>query len=81
MNKAPCRVQTLADDGTTAITFCQDCQAFHLKIGYTTLHINAEAFVVLGGTINTALARYQRQGNAADTERLVQVRGSESSLH
>lgn len=81
MNKASCRVQTLADDGTTTITFCQDCKAFHLKVGYTTLHIDAEAFAALGNTIAAALARYQRQKKASDTERLAPTRGVESLLH
>lgn len=78
MEKAACRVRTLANDGFCAVEFCPGCQVFHLKLGYTTLHINPEAFLALGATIAAAVARYQRQRQASGD--VVQAR-SEGVLH
>jgi len=61
MKNTPCRVQNLAGDGLCRVDYCQDCACFHLKVGYASLHIHPESFLRLCGTLNAALARFQRQ--------------------
>lgn len=81
MKKPSCRVQTLAVDGHCQIGYCLDCKVFHLQIGYATLHLNPEAFVALGGTINTALARLRRHNPASNAEQFTSSAEAEKSLH
>ena len=66
MKKPSCRLETLADDGLTTIHYCGDCEVFHLRIGYTTLHIKPDGLIGLGNAINTSLARLRRRGESAD---------------
>jgi hypothetical protein len=81
MKKASCQVLTLVDDGFCTIGFCKDCNAAHLKIGYATLHLDAEALVALGGAVNAALARLQPRREADDRERMALAAKAEVQLH
>jgi hypothetical protein len=81
VKKAPCRVQPLANDSLCSVDFCPGCQVFHVKIGYATLHLNPEAFSALCGTVNAALARFQRRARETDQEPAPEARKAESTLH
>ncbi|WP_348757468.1 hypothetical protein [Candidatus Methylocalor cossyra] len=64
MKKPSCCLETLADDGLTTIHYCRTCAVFHLRIGYTTLHVKPDGLIGLGNAINTSLAKLRRRGEA-----------------
>lgn len=81
MKKSPCRVQTLAGDGLCTVEFCPGCNVFHLKIGYATVQIHPEAFSKMCGTINTALALFQRQSRAINARQAPDIHEAKKALH
>lgn len=68
MGNSSCRLQTLASDRWCAVDHCSECEVFHLKLGYTTLHLSAEAFSAVCTVLNAALARYQRSQRGAEVD-------------
>lgn len=60
-----CRPRPLAGDGLCAVAYCPGCDVFHVRIGYTTLNLNPEAFAALCGTTAAALARFREETTPA----------------
>jgi hypothetical protein len=82
MNRPACRLSTLASDGAHSVEFCAGCNVFHLKIGYTTLHLNPEAFAALCGIAAAGLARFRRQSGQAHKEQgLEDLHSPKGALH
>lgn len=81
MMKPPCRVQGLAAAGFCVVEYCRDCRLFHVTIGYTTLKVGPEAFLALGETLNTALARFRRLENTSCGDEAAETIHREQLLH
>lgn len=81
MEKQPCQVKNLAFNRFCGVDFCPSCNVFHLKIGYTTLHIPPEAFVTVCETVNAALARFQRHKAVPDIELAMASQEAKGPLH
>jgi hypothetical protein len=60
-DKPVCRPRRLASDGLCAVEYCAGCRAFHVRVGYTILNLNPEAFAALCGTTAAAMARFRGQ--------------------
>lgn len=55
MSKSSCPTENLASDAGARITWCPECESFHLDLGFVQISLSAAQFNHLHGLINKAM--------------------------
>jgi hypothetical protein len=64
MKKQPCRLETLARSELCSVDYCHGCDAFHVNIGFATLHFDLATLRLINGTLAGALNRFENRAAA-----------------
>lgn len=55
MSTSSCPTENLASDAGARITWCPECESFHLALGFVQISLSAAQFNHLHGLINQAM--------------------------